>query len=132
MPPTADSGKQASNPFDLIHADLVELPIKSYHKNKWACMLMDNYSSFAYCFLLQSKDKTFTAMKQFLELVKTQHNRVIKQFCFDQGGEFKSKKFDDLLASKGIVRQTSAPHIHQQNGRAEHLNDTILEKAESM
>ena len=71
-------------------------------------------------------------MKQFLELVKTQHNVVVKQFHSDRGGEFKSKKFDELLASKGIVRQTSAPHIHQQNGRAERLNDTILEKSESM
>ena len=44
----------------------------------------------------------------------------------------KAKKIDELLASKGIVRQTSAPHIHQQNGQAEHLIDTILEKSESM
>ena len=95
-------------------------------------MLMDNYSSFAYCFLLQSKDKTYTAVKQFLELVNNQHNKVVKQFCSDQGGEFKSKKFDELLASKGIVRQSSTPHIHQQNGWAECLNDTILGKSESM
>ena len=26
----------------------------------------------------------------------------------------------------------SAPHVHQQNGRAERLNNTILEKSESM
>ena len=57
---------------------------------------------------------------------------VVKQFRSDRGGEFKSKKFDELLAAKGIVRQTSAPHTHQQNGRAECLNDTILEKSESM
>ena len=41
------SGRRASQPFDLIHVDLIELPIRSYHKKKWACMLMDNYSSFA-------------------------------------------------------------------------------------
>ena len=110
--PFPPSERRASQPFDLIHADLIELPIKSYYKKKWACMLMDNYSSFAYCFLLQSKDKTYTAVKQFLELVNNQHNKVVKQFCSDRGGEFKSKKFDELLASKGIVRQTSAPHIH--------------------
>ena len=43
-----------------------------------------------------------------------------------------SKKFDEILAEKGIVRQMSAPHVHQQNGRAEQLNNTILEKSESM
>ena len=41
---------------------------------------------------------------------------VVKQFRSDRGGEFKSTKFDELLTAKGIVRQTSAPHIHQQNG----------------
>ena len=95
-------------------------------------MLLDDYSSFACCFLLQSKDETITAIKRFFELIKNQHNTVIKQFHSDQGGEFTSKKFDDLLAEKAIVRQMSAPHIHQQNGRAERLNNTILEKSESM
>ena len=56
------SGRRASQPFDLIHADLIKLPIRAYHKRKWACMLMDDYSSFAYCFILQSKDETYTAV----------------------------------------------------------------------
>jgi transposase InsO family protein len=71
-------------------------------------------------------------MKQFLQLIKNQHDKVIKQCRSDRGGEFKNKKLDELLAKKGIVRQTSALHIHQQNGRAECLNDTILEKSKSM
>ena len=79
-------------------------------------MLLDDYSSFTYCFLLQSKDETITAIKRFIELKKNQHNTVIKQFHSDRGGEFMSKKFDELLAEKGIVRQMSALHVHQQNG----------------
>jgi hypothetical protein len=113
------SEKRVKQPFDLIHADLIELPIRSYHKKKWAYMVMDDYSSYAYCFLLRSKDETFVATKQLFEVIKTQHNKVVKIFHSDRGGEFLSKKLDDLLTSKGIVRQTSAPHIHQQNGRAE-------------
>ena len=111
------SMKCALKPFDLIHADLIELPILSYHKYKWACMLLDNYSSYAYCYLLRSKSDTITAVKEFFTLVQNQHDIVIKQFHSDHGGEFTSKKFDELLSSKGIVRQASAPHIHQQNGR---------------
>ena len=90
--PFPPSEKRASQPFNLIHVDLIELPIRSYHKRKWVCMLMDNYSSFVYCFILRSKDKTYTAVKQFLELVKIQHEKVVKQFHSDRGGEFKSKK----------------------------------------
>ena len=95
-------------------------------------MLLDDYSSFAYCFLLRSKDETYSAVVKFFKLIKNQHNTVIKKFHSERGGEFTSKKFDELLAKKGIVRQMSAPHIHQQNGRAERLNNTILEKSESM
>ena len=120
------SMKCALKPSHLIHADLVEVPILSYHKYKWACMLLDDYSSSAYCYLLQSKSDTITAVEKFFTHVQNQHDTVIKQFCSNQGGEFTSKKFNELLSSKGIVRQTSAPHIHQQNGRAESLNNTIL------
>jgi hypothetical protein len=49
--PFPPSGKRAKQPFDLIHADLVQLPKKSYHKKEWACLLMDDYSSYAYCYL---------------------------------------------------------------------------------
>ena len=89
--PFPPSEKRALKPFDLIHADLIELPIRSYHKKKWVCMLMDDYSSYAYCFLLRSKDETYTAVKQFLELVKTQHNLVVKQFRSDRGVNSKAK-----------------------------------------
>ena len=34
--------------------------------------------------------------------------------------------------SRGIEHQTSVSHTPQQNGRAEHFNCTILEKAEAM
>jgi hypothetical protein len=36
--PFPPSGKRAKQPFDLIHADLVQLPKKSYHKKEWACL----------------------------------------------------------------------------------------------
>src|SRR5258708_8503001 len=73
-----------------------------------------------------------TAVKNFIELMENQLETKIKQFCSDRGGEFKSKDFDAMLKAKGIIRQTSAPHIHQQNGRAERINNTILEKSEAL
>ena len=57
---------------------------------------------------------------------------MIKQFRSDHGREFKNKKVNELFDLKGIIRQFSAPYVHQQNGRAERINNTILEKAESM
>ena len=77
------SEKRASKPLELIHADLVELPIRSYHKYKYACMILEDYSSFASCTLLQSKSETLTAVKNFIELMENQLETKIKQFRSD-------------------------------------------------
>ena len=60
-------------------------------------------------------------MQSYVTMMENQTNKKLKIFQSDQGGEFKSHEFNNYLQNKGIVRQQSAPHIHQQNGRAERL-----------
>ena len=98
--PFPSSEKRASNPFDLVHADLLELPIRSYRKKKYVLLILDDYSSYAFFFLLRSKDETYTALSQFLELVKNQFNKTIKQFRSDHGREFENKKLMNFLMQK--------------------------------
>ena len=124
--------KRANKPLDLIHADLLKLPIESYHKYKWCLTILDDYSSYAYLAFLRSKSETFQATKSFIDLMENQFGVRIKRLRSDQGGEFLSHEFDNYLSQKGIIREKSAPHVHQQNGCAEALNKTILMKAESM
>jgi hypothetical protein len=50
----------------------------------------------------------------------------------DFGGEYKSLKFDKLVKDLGIEIRASTPRTPQQNGRAERLNRTIMDKAEAM
>src|SRR6266568_1020842 len=71
-------------------------------------------------------------MKYYVTMMENQFNKRIKKFRSDQGGEFKSHEFNNYLNDKGIVRQHSAPHIHQQNGCAKRINQTLMEKAETM
>jgi len=37
-----------------------------------------------------------------------------------------------FFSSRGVTHQTSAPHVPQQNGRAERFNHTMLEKAKAI
>ena len=37
-----------------------------------------------------------------------------------------------MLRNNGILSETSVPYMHQQTGRAECLNRTIMDKAQSM
>ena len=50
----------------------------------------------------------------------------------DAGGEFKSDALLAKFKELGIKTRTSVPHMHQQNGRAEHLNRTLMEKAQAL
>ena len=50
----------------------------------------------------------------------------------DAGGEYKSDLFDRALLEKGINIYQSTPRTPMQNGRAERLGRTLMDKAESM
>jgi len=81
---------------------------------------------------LRTKDAVLTATSQFIALVENKFDSKITQWMSDAGGEYKSKAFDMMLKDRGIEILQSIPYAHQQNGRAEHIIRTLMEKAESM
>jgi transposase InsO family protein len=129
FPPTTS---RASKPFEKVHSDLKSLPVESYHRFKYFVTFYDDYTSMGWIMCLRAKSDTLTAIKQFFALVKTQHNAHIKEFMTDAGGEYKSLEVEKLLKDLGIKTLQSVPHMHQQNGRAERFNRTIMEKAQAM
>jgi transposase InsO family protein len=50
----------------------------------------------------------------------------------DNGGEFCGKLFNDMLKEKGIKREFSVPYNPQQNGTAERVDRSIVEKKRCM
>ena len=66
------------------------------------------------------------------EMVCVQHNAHVIGWMSDAGGEYKSDLFDRALLEKGIKIYQSAPRTPMQNGRAEQLGHTLMDKAESM
>ena len=81
---------------------------------------------------LRSKAAAITAAKDFLEMVRVQHNAQVVGWMSDAGGEYKSELFDRALLEKGIKIFQSAPWTPMQNGRAEQLGRTLMDKSESM
>ena len=65
-------------------------------------------------------------------MIWNQFRTTIKEWMSDAGGEYKSDAFLKVLKGNGIKVLQSAPHIPQQNGRAERFNRTIMDKAEAM
>ena len=126
------SVSRATKPFELVHTDLKALPTISYHKYKYFITFLDDFTSHGWIMLLKAKSDAQKAIRQFNAMVKNQYGTSVKAFMSDFGGEFKSQEVLDLLRDLGIEIRTSVPHMHQQNGCAEHFNRTIIEKAQAI
>ena len=116
--PYKESIKRATKPFQLIHMDLMECPIQSYHKYKYVCVIVDDFSSYTWIGLLSLKFNTLQFFTKWYNKVNDPSNRVLN-LCSDRGGEFINQAFMEFLLEKGITHQKSSPHVHQQNGHVE-------------
>jgi transposase InsO family protein len=83
-------------------------------------------------YFAKGKDETLTKFEQYKAYMETQTGRKLKTLRCDNGGEYVNAKFKDFCAKAGIEMQTTAPHSPSQNGIAERLNRTIVERARAM
>ena len=65
-------------------------------------------------------------------MVETQTGRKVKRLRLDNGGEYKNDQFLQICQDEGIVRHFTVQDTPQQNGVAERMNQTILEKVRCM
>jgi len=127
-----ENKRHASKPFELVHSDLKSFPVTSYQKFQYVITFYDDFTSHAWTMPLCSKAAVIMAAKDFLEMVHVQHNVHIIGWMSNAGGEYKSDLFDRALLEKGIKIYQSAPRTPMQNGHAERLGRTLMDKAESM
>ena len=83
-------------------------------------------------YFLKTKDEAYTKFVEWLALVENQSGKRLKVLRTDNGLEYCNKSFDDYCKERGIVRHKTCPYTPQQNGVAERLNRTILEKVRSL
>ena len=132
MRPFPASSHRATRCFELIHSDLKSFPVESYRKNKYAIIYVDDYSSHAWLVCMRNKNASLSNTRQFLAYAENQYESTVQKWMSDAGGEYKSEAFDSMLKERGIKILQSAPHTHQQNGRAERFIRTVMDKAEAM
>ena len=65
-------------------------------------------------------------------MVKTQHKKEVCAIMCNMGGKFTSLKLTEKFKELGMKIYHSVLYLPQQNGRAEHFNRTLFEKAEAM
>eukprot|EP01018_Ginkgo_biloba_P016825 Gb_38799 [translate_table: standard] len=108
------------------------MPTTSLGGARYFLTFINDYSRKVWIYPLREKSQTFTVFKQVKELVKRQTGLKLKVLRSDNGGEYTSKEFNQYYKDRGIQRQITAPYTPQQNGMAERMNRTLVEKAKTM
>ena len=81
---------------------------------------------------MRHKDEVLDIFLKWKKLIETQIGRKIKRLRFDNGGECKFDPFLKVCQDEGICRHFTIKGAPQQNGVAERMNRTLLEKVRCM
>lgn len=123
--------EKARAALELVHTDLAG-PITPNSKEgfKFVLSFVDDYSGATFVYNLKHKSDTTQATERFIADVASYGK--IKCIRSDNGTEFTSRQFRDLLSRHGIRQETSAPYSPHQNGTAERNWRTLFDMARCM
>ena len=129
-------GTRATEVLEIVASDIFVSPIPTFNGNKYMLIFTDDFSNFVAGTLLKSK--TADHVKRYFMEYKLAYENLsgqrIKTFRADRGGEFKNDIVESYLKSQGISIQfaCAGASSHGQNGSAERINRTLIERALSM
>lgn len=130
--PFKASETQTTAPLELVHMDLCGPLPSTLGKANYIATFLDDYSAFSVIKLLRNKSDVYAAVTEVLTLLENKTEKRVKAIRTDNGGEYTSALLADYYKKKGIDPQTTMPYTPQQNGKAERLNRTLMEKTRSM
>ena len=116
-----------------IHSDLWgPTPVQMLGHHHYYASFTDNFSQLTHLYLLQRKSDTFQAYKEYEAWCRTQMGVPIKALRTDQGSEYLSEEFQQHLKATGMEHRLTVHDTPAQNGIAECLNQTLIEKVCAM
>ncbi|KAA0066633.1 hypothetical protein E6C27_scaffold979G00520 [Cucumis melo var. makuwa] len=96
--------------------------------SRYFISIIDDFSRKEWMYTLKQKDEAFGKFLEWKKQVKNQTGRKVKYLRTDNDLEFVNNKFNNFCKSKGITRHFTVTYTPQQNGLAERLNRTIMER----
>lgn len=120
--------------LDYVHSDLwgsPNVPL-SLGKCQYFMTFTDDWSRKVWIYFLKTKDEAFDTFVVWKKMVEIQSERKLRKYRTDNALEFCNQKFDNFCKSEGVVRHRTCTYTPQQNGVAERLNRTIMNKVRGM
>lgn len=130
--PFSASSSRSTSAFDLIHCDIWGGYLTPQSGAHYFLTIVDDFSQCTWVYLMKFKSETYSFLKHFLAMVKTQYRCQVKQVRSDNGLEFFSNPMNKLLLEHGILHQSSCVGTPQQNGVVEQKHRHLLEVARAL
>ncbi|KAH9659867.1 hypothetical protein KPL70_024018 [Citrus sinensis] len=119
--------------LDYAHTDLWgPAQVPSLSGGRYFMSLIDDYSRKVWIYILKTKDQALEKFKVWKSLVENQSGFKLKCLRTDNGLEFCSKEFEEYCQKHGIKRHKIVRFTLQQNGLAERMNRTLVDKTRCM
>ncbi|CAI7813214.1 unnamed protein product [Closterium sp. NIES-54] len=100
---------------------------------RYVLTLKDDYTNYLWVAPLARRSDMATVFSAWHREMKTKSpTKPLAALRTDNGGEYTANAFTDYLSSHGINHQTSLPHTPQQNGVAERVNHTLMDRVRAM
>ena len=121
---------EAEDALNYVHADLwgSSSVSSSLSGKQYFLSIIDDRTRKVWIYFLKTKDETFDRFCEWKELVENQVDKRVKCLRTDNGLEFCNTRFDAYCKTHGIERHRTCTYTPQQNGVAERMNRTIIEK----
>ncbi|KRZ13440.1 Retrovirus-related Pol polyprotein from transposon TNT 1-94 [Trichinella zimbabwensis] len=142
---TCLKGKQSRLPFpklatkrtqevlELVNSDICgPMQVASVGGARYFLSFIDDFSRKSFMYFLKHKNEALPKFKDFIAMVERQTSKRVKCLRTDNGREYVNNMFAEFLVRKGIRHERSIPETPQQNGVAERMNRTLVEKARTM
>ncbi|GKA14156.1 retrotransposon protein, putative, ty1-copia subclass [Tanacetum coccineum] len=115
--------------IDYAHLDLWgPSQVESLGGKRYFLSIVDDYSRRVWVYILMFKHEAFRKFKEWKQLVENQTRMTVKKLRTDNGLEFCNRVFEQLCVESGIARHLTVVGTPQQNGLAECMNRTLMDK----
>jgi uncharacterized protein (DUF2164 family) len=133
--PFPKKSERETEKVELLHMDVCgPLEETSFSGARYIATFTDDATRFTEVRIRFPKTKAEVqqACKEVINLLENQTNCKVKSVHLDNGKEYVNQELGDYFKQRGIKLRNTPPYTPEQNGVAERLNRTLLEKTRSM
>lgn len=131
--PFPASSSKSTAPLQLIHMDVCgPLPVPSLGGSRYFATFLDDYSKLSVVRPCAYKSEVKEITRDVISFLEKQSGSHVRAVRSDNGTEYMNEELQKFCRERGIHHERTVRYSPEQNGAAERLNRTLMERTRSM